>query len=59
MASKCARKMLQYPGRHRRRIELEDKAKGRPFCLGDRNLAALAVLPYKQLNSAGLFGTNG
>ena len=35
------------------------QGKGRPICLGDRILAALAVLPHKQLNSAGQFGRVG
>ena len=30
------------------------QGKGRPVCLGDRIPAALAVLPRKRLNSAGL-----
>ena len=41
--------------KHRRRIELEDKAKGRRTCFVDRIIAAVAALPRKRLNSAGLF----
>ena len=36
---------MPYGMKHRRRIELEDKAKVVQSVLGDRILAALAVLP--------------